>query len=196
MAIKRNEIGIRYGRMLVIAYASIQRDRHTRLVCRCDCWKEKEVYQMGLRCWDIKSCGCLGIEKRRAWLLKHWLSKTPLYLVFQDMKRRCEVPMNANYKYYWWRGIKCEWENVESFIQDMSKWYKKWLQIDRINNDWNYCKENCRWATPAENNRNRSNLVIPWWLAEYCREHNLRYAIVGKMLRSWKSLEEATTLGK
>jgi hypothetical protein len=34
------------------------------------------------------------------------------------------------------------------------------MQIDRIDNNGNYCKENCRWTTPAKNNQNRSSTKL------------------------------------
>ena len=34
------------------------------------------------------------------------------------------------------------------------------LTIDRIDNNGNYCPENCRWVTYAENARNKSNNVV------------------------------------
>ena len=53
--------------------------------------------------------------------------------------------------------------------EDMSKSYKEWLTLDRIDVKWSYCKENCRWATMKEQQRNRGNNVRYKWkcLSEY-----------------------------
>lgn len=41
--------------------------------------------------------------------------------------------------------------------------FKEGLQLDRVDNNSNYCKENCRWATSYEQTRNqRSNVVIEY----------------------------------
>lgn len=79
---------------------------------------------------------------------------------------RCNSPRNASYKYYWARGISCLWESFQEFYDDMvdkyiehwnKYWFdRKWTQLDRIDNDWNYCKENCRRVTAKENVNNRS----------------------------------------
>ena len=80
----------------------------------------------------------------------------------------------TQYKDYWWRWIKYDraWEKFENFENDM---YEKYLvhikengwdtSIDRINNEWGYSKENCKWATAKEQARNRrnSNLVEYKW---------------------------------
>jgi hypothetical protein len=34
------------------------------------------------------------------------------------------------------------------------------MQIDRIDNNGNYCKKNCRWTTPAKNNQNRRSTKL------------------------------------
>ena len=40
---------------------------------------------------------------------------------------------------------------------------EKGLTLDRINNDGNYCKDNCKWSTPKEQSRNASfNKNITW----------------------------------
>ena len=43
------------------------------------------------------------------------------------------------------------WESFYRHIAEYWTWRKN-CQLDRINNDWNYCKENCRWVTAKQNN--------------------------------------------
>jgi hypothetical protein len=71
--------------------------------------------------------------------------------VWDLMKQRCNNPDNPSYKNYGGRGIRIEWNSFEEFYNDMSGGYEpKRLQLDRINNDGNYAKDNCRWATRSQ----------------------------------------------
>lgn len=187
---RSNDIGIRYWKLVVLSVAP-KTQRNMRLLCRCDCWNDNIVYKLCLRNGDTTSCWCYWLERRIASRKTHWLSQTPLYIVWKDIIRRCSKPNNSNYKYYGWRGITCAWDTIESFIADMSEWYEKWLQIDRIDCDGNYKKENCRWVTAEINNQNRRNLLMPWGLAKYCRENNMIYSTIQSRLNRWISLEKS-----
>lgn len=41
--------------------------------------------------------------------------------------------------------------------------YTEWLSLDRIDNNWNYCKDNCRWVSMKEQWVNRRNNLIYKW---------------------------------
>lgn len=74
------------------------------------------------------------------------------------MMSRCYNPHRKKYKTYGERGIKVckEWHDIRKFANwCKTSGYKKELQLDRINNNGDYCPENCRWVTPAQNSRNR-----------------------------------------
>lgn len=90
----------------------------------------------------------------------HWLTKTRQYGIFDTIKWRCNRPNQKDYKRYWAKWIKCEWKTFEDFWEDMKKWYKDNLTIDRINNNWNYCKSNCKWSTRKEQANNRKNNIL------------------------------------
>ena len=92
--------------------------------------------------------------------------KKRLQVIFLWMKKRCEDPNNPRWSRYGERWIIVEWKSFIDFYNDMQQEYiqhyndhldkKRNTQIDRIDNNWNYCKSNCRFVTAKENARNSS----------------------------------------
>ena len=86
----------------------------------------------------------------------HGMSNTKEYACWTAFKNRCLNPKNIQYKDYGERGITVseEWLKFENFYSDMGKCPDD-CEIDRIDNNKGYCKENCRWTTKKMNARNR-----------------------------------------
>jgi hypothetical protein len=98
----------------------------------------------------------------------HGMSETRFYNIWSCMRRRCINKKRSDYQYYGGRGIKVsnEWNNFETFLNDMYESYLRHVSIygekntslDRINTDGNYEFDNCRWATHREQMNNRRKL--------------------------------------
>ncbi len=189
-----NQVWKKYWKLLVlrdIPTYYIENKRIWRKVfVKCECWKEKMIFLYALRNLKTTSCWCDRVKLNNNY--KNWLKNNPLYGIYIGIRYRCNNNKSKKYYRYGWRWIKCEWKSFEEFYKDMFPTYKKWLSIDRIDNNWNYCKENCRWATKMEQAWNTSRVIIPWWLAKYCRDNNLDYLKeIYKYQKLWREYLES-----
>lgn len=152
--------GMTFGRWSVLRPADRSgRTRSARWLCRCCCGTERVVSGTSLRGGHSKSCGCLMRELAVQRTTRHGQSNSDLYLRWIAMKDRCGNPNNDSYEGYGGRGIRvCEqWKSFDQFFVDMGPTYEKHLQLERRDNNGDYCPENCFWATPKQQGRNKRN---------------------------------------
>jgi len=128
--------------------------------CKCACGNEGIVRGDILKDGGSKSCGCY--EKDRSLIPLPAYSYEEAYKkvksVYKHMKQRCLNLNKTRFKDYGGRGIKiCDrWlESFDNFLEDMGVPPSLLHQLDRLDNDGDYCPENCRWTTTIKNNRNK-----------------------------------------
>ena len=160
----------RFGKLVVEKYIGI-RKRQAIWLCKCDCGNETYTVARQLMSGGTTSCGCSQLQTAHDICIKrnvtHGCSKTDtLYNIWKSMRGRCFNTNDKSYINYGERGITIckEWEKYPSFKEwALSNGYKPGLSIDRINNDGNYCPENCRWTTrEIQNSNKRSNVFLAY----------------------------------
>lgn len=199
---KINIIGRRFGRLVVLSYS--HSDGYRKYYnCQCDCGNQTCVLKGNLLSGKQVSCGCF---RRFRLANENRLPDGYLHLgkIFRSMKYRCYDKSCNRYYRYGGRGIKIcdEWL---SDINSFRKWaiengYKEGLSIDRIDNDKDYCPENCRWVTQEEQRNNTSRTVLIEYngktqtLTQWAKELNMKPSTLHNRIRvrGW-SIEHALT---
>ena len=75
------------------------------------------------------------------------------------MLDRCNNPNCKAYKNYGRRGIRVEWKSFESFAADMGE-RPPGAEIDRVDVNKGYSKENCRWSSKKDNARYKRSTIL------------------------------------
>lgn len=175
------------------------------VLCSCKCGNERYIPSAKLLKGQ-KTC-CHKCPLSRKTTLTHGHSRggkggrTPEYIFWCDMKQRCHVKTHESFQRYGGSGISvCKrWMKFENFLADMGPKPSPKHSIERIKNSIGYRPSNCRWATPKEQTRNRSNTVMlrhegaMKLLAEWAEIFKLPYgAVLDRTRRGWPSQRALT----
>jgi len=210
MSKKLDLVGQRFGRLMVIREAGINKRQNTMWECLCDCGNRKIIWSASLKNGDTKSCGCLKIETLKKLLTIHGMDGTRFCNLFKGIKKRCNYSKDKNFYLYGGRGIKCLWNSFEEFRDDMYLSYQEHIKvfgeknttIDRIDNNGNYCKENCRWAT-WKKQRTNQRMKINFYtinnqrkcLKEWSKIYGINYQTLNsRIFRQKWPIEKALTI--
>lgn len=123
--------------------------------CKCDCGNIVDIDGRNIVKGRAKSCGHCGYCKT------HSSCKTRLYRIWGDIKTRCYNSNTPQYQRYGACGITMCNEWKDNFVV-FKNWavkngYKENLTIDRINNDFGYGPDNCRWVDAFVQSRNKTD---------------------------------------
>lgn len=152
--------GQKFGGLEVIDY--VGRDHISgngiwkcKCVCNVICEVRADVLRRKKNPQD--SCGCLGRARHIQAIKTHGMTAGPEFNAYHGARNRCQNPNDRKWKDYGGRGIEFRFESFEQFIQEIGLRPSALYSIDRKENDGHYEPGNVRWATAAEQNKNRRN---------------------------------------
>lgn len=147
--------GKRFGRLTVLSFEGTGRYGHRLWQCQCDCGTTGIFHGARLVSGHTTSCGCFLREKVSSVFSTHKMTKTPEYQSWCALIQRIKYS-----KHYETVVMSDRWRKFENFFADM--WTKPFptATLDRKDPAKGYCKENCQWGSPRDQNVNRRHVKL------------------------------------
>lgn len=153
----RDLAGQRFGWLTAVRRFGRTKRFITTWLCVCDCGHETIVRIDHLVSGNTRSCGCLKSAPENHRSSSRAQSRPGMYRIWQGIWDRCTNPKVPSFADYGARGVVvCErWKSFAAFVEDMGPRPSPRHSVDRKSVNGNYEPKNCRWATPALQNKNR-----------------------------------------
>ncbi len=161
------KVNDRFGKLVLLEIFIENNGRQNRTMakCKCDCGNECIGILTNISNGMKYSCGCLsGCHDMQSKIdnnenFAHGLCHHQLYSTWAGMKTRCTNENTLQYENYGGRGIKIcdDWNDFNKFYEWAKNQDYDNKTLDRIDNNGNYCPENCKFSTYVEQASNKSN---------------------------------------
>lgn len=197
---EHNLVGRQFGNLIVRDCVRVCKNDRNRLAYTCVCiicGNTATILKENLISGRQKSCGCQKAKFNKT----HGQQNTPTYTSWYNMLSRCRNPKSTGFNNYGGRGIKVcsRWESFQNFLADMGERPTN-TTLDRIDNDKDYSKENCRWATRAmqSNNKRTCHYLTVKGVTKTIAQWATEYGVPKQTLRSrlnlgWEFSKAVTT---
>lgn len=193
----KDRTGDAYGDWTVLSYAGM-RSKNPYWNCRCACGVERTI--SGCHLPKSGGCGCAAGRSKHGHTSG---GRTAEYTAWRGMIARCYSKDATDFAVYGGRGIRVcdEWRHsFERFLRDLGSRPSPEHSVDRYpDTSGNYEPTNCRWATMAEQCRNkRNNRLLTWngktqCVVEWSAELGIHFGTIYSRLRNGWSVEKALT---
>lgn len=156
--------GLVFERLTVLSHAGFDKHRNAMWLCACSCGTRVTAGGHRLRRGHTRSCGCLVADTTRTLRTTHGTTANdaspPTYNTWVNVTQRCTNPKVKCWANYGGRGITiCDrWRDFANFLADMGE-RPDGMSIERVDNDGDYCPENCIWSDRKTQGRNKRDTV-------------------------------------
>jgi hypothetical protein len=207
MAIRHDEQMIVNGRLTQVGLSfssSFRTQRHRAAVFQCECGAKVIRPIHAVKSGNTKSCGCFRSETTTQTSTTHGNCPkgkvSPTYVSWYNLLSRMKAKEGSRaWEYYGSRGVQISsrWLVFEEFLADMGD-RPHGCTLDRIDNNGDYNKQNCRWATRTEQNT-RVNRILEHageshCMSEWAERTGISYGTIkGRLKRGW-AVEDALTI--